>query len=221
MYLRPARALLLLTASRSASTAVSATGALPNRLHLQPRSTTIKERLNRFHSVSSIHQSRRTMSTMTPGKCLIAVCQLTSTEDKAENLRQAEQIVREAAGAGCRLIFLPECFDMVCETRAKTLESCEPLDGPIVTRYRQLAKELQVHLFLGGLHERNETNPEGKCSNAHIAIDPTGEIVSVYRKLHLFNLDVPGTRLVESEFSVAGDRVQPPVETPAGELDLS
>ena len=50
-------------------------------------------------------------------------------------------------------------------------------------------------------------------------VDNNGSIVSVYRKTHLFNLDIPGVvRLVESEFSTAGDRVVPPVVTPAGKV---
>jgi predicted amidohydrolase len=149
-------------------------------------------------------------------KCLLAVCQLTCANDKQKNFEQASSIVREAAQVGCRLIFLPECFDMVCDSRALTLQQAEPLDGPLVSQYRDLAKQLKVHLFLGGMHEQNSNDPSGKCSNAHIAIDSEGQIVSVYRKLHLFNLDVPGTRLVESDFSNAGDRVQTPIATPAG-----
>lgn len=151
-------------------------------------------------------------------KTLLAVCQLNCANDKQKNFKQASTIVREAAAAGCRLIFLPECFDMVCDSRALTLQQAEPLDGPLIRQYRDLAKQLKVYLFLGGLHEQNPNDSSGKCSNAHIAIDSDGEIVSVYRKLHLFNLDVPGTRLVESDFSIAGDRVQPPVQTPAGNL---
>lgn len=52
-------------------------------------------------------------------------------------------------------------------------------------------------------------------------INNDGKIVSVYRKTHLFNLEIPGVvRLIESEFSVAGDKIIPPVETPVGKLGL-
>lgn len=59
----------------------------------------------------------------------------------------------------------------------------------------------------------------GKSCISHIIINDNGDIVSVYRKAHLFNLDIPGVvRLVESEFSNPGDRVNVPVETPVGKV---
>lgn len=177
----------------------------------------MKGRVNTFLSHTKRQDSLSSMaSALIPKKCLVAVCQLTSKEDKEQSFKDASDIVREAAAAKCKLVFLPECFDMVCESRARTLQQCEPINGLLIQRYQALARELNVFIFLGGLHERNEANPNKKCSNAHIAINDQGEIISIYRKLHLFNLDVPGTRLVESEFSVAGDRVEPPVDTPAG-----
>ena len=54
--------------------------------------------------------------------------------------------------------------------------------------------------------------------NTHLIIDDKGEIVSKYEKLHLFNLDIPGTRLMESEFSEAGRNLVAPVKTPIGRI---
>ncbi|XP_054160837.1 deaminated glutathione amidase-like isoform X2 [Oppia nitens] len=154
-------------------------------------------------------------------KSLIAVCQLTSTDDKEKNFNVAENLIRSAAGIGCQMVFLPECFDMICETREKTMANTEPIDGPIVSRYRQLAKEVNVWLSLGGLHEKKTHNDDGKAFNAHIVVDNNGSVVSVYRKVHLFNLEIPGViRLVESEFSTAGDKVVSPVQTPIGRVGL-
>lgn len=60
---------------------------------------------------------------------------------------------------------------------------------------------------------------DGKSSISHIIINDQGEIASVYRKAHLFNLDIPGVvRLVESEFSNPGDKVNIPVQTPIGRV---
>lgn len=98
---------------------------------------------------------------------------------------------------------LPECFDMICESRKKLLEAAEPIDGPIISRYRDLAKKCKVWLSLGGLHEKNPQSDTNKVNNAHIVIDENGDIISVYHKTHLFNLEIPGVvRLIESEFSV-------------------
>lgn len=154
-------------------------------------------------------------------KTFIAVCQLTSTEDKEKNFRTAEGLIRSAADMGCRMVFLPECFDMICETRQQTMANTEPIDGPTITKYKQLAKETNVWLSLGGLHEKKTHSDDGKAFNAHLIVDNTGSVVSIYRKVHLFNLEIPGVvRLIESEFSTPGDRVVPPVETPVGKIGL-
>ena len=154
-------------------------------------------------------------------KTLVAVCQLTSTQDKEKNLKTSENLIRNAARIGCQVVFLPECFDMICESREQTMANTEPIDGPTISSYRQLAKETNVWLSLGGFHEKKSVSDDGKAFNAHIVIDNNGSIVSVYRKCHLFNLEIPGVvRLVESEFSTAGDRVVPPVATPVGNIGL-
>lgn len=160
------------------------------------------------------------MSTQAP-KTLVAVCQLTSTNDKQKNFKTAGDLIRDAGRIGCKMVFLPECFDMICESREQTMANTEPIDGPTISSYRQLAKETKLWLSLGGFHEKKSVSDDGKAFNAHIVIDNNGSIVSIYRKCHLFNLEIPGVvRLVESEFSTAGDRVVPPVSTPVGNVGL-
>ena len=61
-----------------------------------------------------------------------------------------------------------------------------------------------------------------KLFNTHLVINSGGEIVSTYRKLHLFDVDIPGkVRLCESDFTLPGQHITPPVSTPAGNLALS
>ena len=184
-------------------------------LSFNPSKHSFNEKLNHLMKMSTqsvSHQNKKT---------LIAVCQLTSTEDKPQNLRTAENVIRDAAKIGCRVVFLPECFDMICESRQQTMANTETIDGPTITHYKQLAKELNVWLSLGGFHEQKTQSDDGKAFNAHIVVDNNGNIVSLYRKVHLFNLEIPGVvRLIESEFSTAGDRVVPPVDSPAGKIGL-
>ena len=162
----------------------------------------------------------RTMSTSSGTKCLVAVCQHTSKENKDDNFREFERQITGASRAGCKLAFLPECFDFVCDNKQQAYEQAESIDGPLIGKYRKLANDLKIWLFLGGMHEKRAENPPDKVSNAHIVIDERGQIVRVYRKMHLFNLDVPGTRLLESNYTVSGDRVEPLVSTPAGQVGL-
>lgn len=165
------------------------------------------------------------MSTVTSDvkerKTLVAVVQMNCKSNKDDNWRMASELIKSASGYGARMAFLPECFDMVCESRSQTLENLEPINGPLITKYRQLASDHKIWLSLGGLHETGPDGAEGKARNAHIVINDEGNIVSVYHKIHLFNLEIPGVvRLIESEFSVAGQRLEPPVMTPAGAVGL-
>lgn len=110
---------------------------------------------------------------------------------------------------------------MIGESKQQTLQNLEPISGPLISAYRELAKEKGIWLSLGGLHEQSVESASGKATNAHIVINSDGEVASVYRKVHLFNLEIPGViRLIESEFSLAGDRIVAPVSTPVGKVGL-
>lgn len=62
-----------------------------------------------------------------------------------------------------------------------------------------------------------------KVHNSHVVIDGNGAIIAVYRKTHLFDLNIPekGIRLMESDYVLPGQMVLPPIKTPVGNLGLS
>lgn len=155
-------------------------------------------------------------------KTKVAVVQLNSKENKDENFKIAKELIENAHREGAKMAFLPECFDLIAPSREEMLQSAEPIDGPLIKQYEELAKKHGMWLSLGGLHEKNAKSEVcNKVLNAHIVIDDTGKIASVYHKVHLFNLDIPGTRLVESEFSQGGNAVVKPVSTPVGAVGLN
>lgn len=163
--------------------------------------------------------ARRNMATQE--KSLIAVCQLSSTNDKEKNFEEAKSIVEQAAKVGAEMIFLPECFDYIGSTKHEVIDAAEPLDGPTVAKYRDLARKLKVWLSLGGLHQSPPVSQEKKILNAHLVLDDQGDIRSVYHKVHLFNLEIPNVvRLVESESYMAGNKLPEPVQTPIGKIGL-
>lgn len=154
-------------------------------------------------------------------KIPVAVCQLNCINDKEANYQAASSVVTQAAAVGAKMIFLPECFDFIGTTRQETIEAAEPLDGPTISKYRDLARNLKVWLSLGGMHQKHPNSEVKKILNAHIIVDDKGEIRSIYHKIHLFNLEIPGVvRLMESESYVAGDRLPAPIETPVGKVGL-
>lgn len=185
---------------------------------LQTRNRSVISQLKTLSTVQSIAMSSRIEAVY--GKHLVAVCQLNCKFDKDENFSKAEGIIQAAANFGAKMIFLPECFDFVAPSRKDILKAAETIEGDTVTKYRSLAKDLKIWLSLGGLHQKNEKS-DSKILNAHIIVDDEGKIRSIYHKLHLFNLEIPGVvRLLESESYNAGDKMIQPVETPVGKVGM-
>ena len=122
-------------------------------------------------------------------------------------------------------VFLPEAADYISETKASAVAQAEPLDGPTVGRFRDLAKRLSIWLSVGGVHEQPPAGSavdENKVFNTHLIIDSEGEIRGKYRKVHLFDTDVPGgVPLYESSYAMAGNTIGPPVETPCGKVGMA
>ena len=156
--------------------------------------------------------------TAAPRRYLAAAVQVTSTDDVARNLDRCEALVREAARRGASLIALPENFAFMGPEKAK-LALAEPLDGPTLTRLGALAAELRVHLVAGGFAER--ASHADKVHNTAILFGADGRQLAAYRKIHLFDVDLPGgQRFRESDAVEAGDT---PVvaETALGRIGLS
>ena len=121
---------------------------------------------------------------------LIAAIQMTSGEDKSANLATAERLVRRSAKLGARFIGLPENFPYMGSTTRRLAEA-EALDGPVQTRMKGLAKELNVYLLAGSFLEAGA--PGGRTYNTSVLYGPSGEVLGVYRKMHLFDVEV-GTK---------------------------
>ncbi|XP_033507810.1 deaminated glutathione amidase isoform X2 [Epinephelus lanceolatus] len=150
-----------------------------------------------------------------------AVCQLTVTPNKEANFSACKQLVDEAKERGASMVFLPENFDYIGSSREETLSLSESLTGDTISRYSQLARQLGVWLSLGGFHERgHDWESDRRIYNSHIIINDKGDIVSVYRKSHLFDVELPekGISLKESGFTIPGPSLMSPVQTPIGKV---
>jgi len=162
----------------------------------------------------------------------VAAVQLTSVDDVAQNLERCRALVRAARGAGAELIGLPENFAFLGSDRDHRAAIAEPTDdgasGPILTSMRALARETGAWLLLGGFPERGSDRGGGDggdatklIRNTSLLLDPAGAIVARYRKVHLFDVDVPGgMQFRESESVEAGSEVVV-ADTPWGGLGLS
>ena len=140
-----------------------------------------------------------------PAVMRVAAVQMCSTPDKVRNLATAGKLVGEAVDAGASLVALPELFNL-WGTARELREGAEPLDGPSITWARDLAANRSITLLAGSIVERSERDGE-HLHNMSCLIDPRGEIVATYRKIHLFDVDVPGAIHRESATITAGNEV--------------
>ena len=144
-----------------------------------------------------------------------AAVQLTSTPDRGRNLEAADHLTREAAAQGAELVVLPEKWP-VLGTPEETAAGAEPLDGPSVAWARDIARELGIDLVAGSLSERVEGRDRG--ANTCVHAGPDGDVHAVYRKIHMFDVEVGGRTYRESEHEQPGD--EPVLSETAGGVGL-
>ncbi|KAF5467196.1 hypothetical protein F2P56_017048 [Juglans regia] len=158
-------------------------------------------------------------SDMAASTVRVAAAQMTSVNDLAANFATCSLLVKEAALAGAKLLCFPESFSYVGAKDGDSVKIAEPLDGPIMQKYCSLARESSIWLSLGGFQEKGPDD-EHLC-NTHVVIDDAGNIRSTYRKIHLFDVNVPDGRVYkESSFTEAGKDIVA-VDSPVGRLGLT
>jgi predicted amidohydrolase len=133
-----------------------------------------------------------------------AAVQLQSTADTERNHASAERQTRAAAADGAELVVLPERLD-IRGGAADYAAGAEPLDGRPIAWARALAQELGIDLVAGSIAERREGHE--RVSNTSVHIGPDGEIRAVYRKIHMFDIEVQGVVYRESEHSEPADEI--------------
>mgnify|MGYP006283359569 CR=1 FL=1 len=133
----------------------------------------------------------------------VAIAQMASGADKADNVRCAVDLTGRAADEGARVVALPETFDYRGESI--DLENvAEPLPGTALTPLQRLAAERELWILAGSVHEHN---PKGRPFNTSVLIGPDGDIVAAYRKIHLFDITIDNRSVSESTKYAAGSEV--------------
>ena len=141
-----------------------------------------------------------------------ACVQLTSREDKATNLEKAGRFVAEAARAGAELVQLPEKWNAIGDSATLHANAESLTDGESVAAMAGWARQHGIWLIGGSITERRAGRE--KLSNTCLVFDPAGEIEAVYRKIHMFDVEVGGIVYRESDAEEAGDE---PVVARAGD----
>lgn len=131
----------------------------------------------------------------------VAAIQLTSTAERERNLEAAAKGIAAAAHDGARLIVLPEMFNVLGD--AERLRSgAETLQGPSLQWASEQAKRQGVWLVAGSILER--VAGQDRLFNTCRIFDPQGQAQATYRKIHLFDCDVPGASFHESATVMPG-----------------
>ncbi|KAA8910275.1 carbon-nitrogen hydrolase [Sphaerosporella brunnea] len=175
----------------------------------------------------------RNMSTSPSGPllkpCKLALIQLKTGSDKSANLTRACEKVALAAKAGADIVVLPECFNSPYGTEhfpkyAEPLPSLEkptPPDeseAPSYHRLSALSKEHNIHLVAGSIPELEPSTK--KLYNTSLIFSPAGTLLGKHRKVHLFDIDIPGKiRFKESEVLTGGSEPTL-VDTPFGKFGV-
>jgi predicted amidohydrolase len=133
-----------------------------------------------------------------------AAVQLNSTDEYERNLEIAERLVKAAAADGAQLVVLPEKWTVLGS--AEALRSCaEPLDGPALTAASGWARELGIFLVAGSVPEL--VPDQEKLANTSVMFGPEGERCAVYRKIHMFDVQVGDVTYRESADEEPGDEI--------------
>lgn len=129
----------------------------------------------------------------------LACVQLASGSDKAANLSHAAAKVREAAQTGAKIVVLPECFNSPygCDhfpSYAETLlpSPPTPAQSPSYHALSAMARDNAVYLIGGSIPELSETGAQKTYYNTSLTFAPTGALLGTHRKIHLFDIDIPG-----------------------------
>ncbi|XP_049641569.1 omega-amidase NIT2, partial [Suncus etruscus] len=117
----------------------------------------------------------------------LALIQLQVSSIKSNNLIRACDLIREAATRGAKIVSLPECFNSPYGTKYFP-EYAEKIPGESTQKLSEIAKECNIYLIGGSIPEEDA----GKLYNTCAVFGPDGNLLVKHRKIHLFDIDVPG-----------------------------
>ncbi|MDR3290788.1 MAG: carbon-nitrogen hydrolase family protein [Methanobrevibacter sp.] len=119
-------------------------------------------------------------------KLKIAMCQMEVVDNKQQNLKKAEKMIRESKNNNVDIAILPEMFICPYENE-KFIEYCENQDNsPTLKSISKIAKDLNIHILAGSIPEISNK----KIYNTSFFFDNNGELLGFHRKLHLFDIDI-------------------------------
>ncbi len=188
----------------------------------------------RFPSTPLQHTSLRmsstdTLTTSTTEKALrVALCQFHVTSNKEENHKTALDFIEQAVKKGAQMVVLPElwnsplatsAFPVYAESLPNIGDSSAP-SSPSSQLLIDAAKELGLWIVGGSIPERSHEDGNEKIYNTCLVMNPSGTVVAKHRKMHLFDIDVPGGITFFESDTVSPGQTVSHFSSPFGEIGI-
>jgi predicted amidohydrolase len=135
----------------------------------------------------------------------VAAVQMNSRGDKTENIQRALELIDRAAGTGARLVALPEVWTYLGAQEGNR-ENAEPIPGPTISLLAERARRHGIYLHCGSILEIRPGEP--KVLNTAVVLNPDGDIIGQYSKIHMFDVTIDGVASYQESATVApGDEI--------------
>jgi deaminated glutathione amidase len=135
----------------------------------------------------------------------VAAIQMNSRDDKSKNIETALRLIDRAAGAGAKLVALPEVWAYL-GPEAGNRDSAEPVPGPLTDLLAERARRHGIFLHTGSFYEARASDP--RIFNTNVVISPDGDIIAKYSKIHMFDVVLDGVATYQESATVSpGDEI--------------
>jgi predicted amidohydrolase len=135
----------------------------------------------------------------------VAALQMNSGTDKERNVATALELIDRAAASGARLAALPEVWTYLGPDEGNR-PNAEPIPGPTIERLAERARRHGIFVHAGSMLESRSGDP--RLYNTTAVIDPDGQVIARYSKIHMFDVVLDGVASFEESATVApGDEI--------------
>lgn len=154
------------------------------------------------------------------------MCQIMVTEDKQVNIGTALKALQDSVAQGAQIVTLPEIwngpyatssFPLYAEPIPHKAAELDPKAHPSTWMMSRAAQDLKVYIIGGSISEKGE---DGKIFNTCVVFDPQGEIIAKHRKVHLFDIDIPGKITFKESDTLTGGSDVTTFDTPWGKVGV-
>ena len=135
----------------------------------------------------------------------VAIVQMNSRDDKRDNVATALDLIDRAAATGARLVALPEVWPYLGPDDT-VLDQAETIPGPITDVFAQRARRHGIYIHGGSIYEKRQGDPG--IYNTTFVLDPMGEIIARYSKIHMYDVVLDGVAEYQESASITpGDEI--------------